>query len=152
GGNYIHEVDLNLSLGQIHNYKMGKKNHTDMMALGSYNRLYKDKIQVGVLAGFVTLPDASDDHKMYVTLMGTGTYNLDSDLDESIFATGGIGLAPAFDKDDGEYKSAFSMFVGGGKRFQLFEHVHYKPEIRLEKLGDMDMGIRIVVLNVSLMF
>lgn len=152
GSAYIHEVDLNLSQAEIHSFKKGSKSYTDMNAVGSYNRLIQDKIQVGALAGFFTYPDASDDNKLYFALMGTGTYNLESDLDNSIFGTAGIGLYPSWDKDDGERKSAFSFMVGAGKRFKIFDHVHYKPEFRIEKLGSEDASFRILVLNVSLMF
>jgi hypothetical protein len=153
GSTYIHEVDLNLSMGQLYNYKHGDNSYSDLTAIGSYNRVIQDQIQVGALAGFSnTYRDRSNDNTMLFTLMGTGTYNFDSNLDESIFATGGIGLAPAYEEDDREFVSAMSFFVGAGKRFKLYEHVHYKPQLRIEKLGSMDTAIRLLFLNVSLMF
>lgn len=151
-GGQTHEFDLNLSKAEIHNYKIGDNSYTDINIFGAYHHyLNKNNLQVGGEGGLMAFPDGTSS-KTLIALMGVVTYNLDSDLTNSMFGGFGLGLYPAYDKSNGKYDSKFSFMFNAGKRFSLWNHVNYKPAFRIMKRGDMDMEFFIEALNFSLMF
>ena len=149
--NYKNEVDLNLSNGAIHSYKVGNSSNTDINAFVSYRMLLQDHIQVGGEGGFTSYSFGGSS-KNLIAAMGVFTYNFDSELKNSLFVEGGAGLYPAFSKDTSTYDSKFSFFAGFGKRYSIWDHVNYKPLFRIAKYGDQDMEFLIQALNISLMF
>lgn len=149
--NFKHEVSLNLSEGYIRSYKLGDSSYTDFNVNGTYLYTLRDHMQVGGEGGFKSYPNGTSSSNLMI-LMGMFTYNLDSDFKNSYFGEAAAGLAPAYKKADGKFKSDFSFFFDVGKRFALWDHVTYRPLFRIAKYGEQDMEFLIMALNVSVMF
>jgi hypothetical protein len=151
-GGQTHEVDVNLSRAEIHSYKLGDSSYTDINLAAAYHHyLGKNNLQVGGEGGLMSFPDGTSS-KTLIALMGIVTYNIDSDLINSVYANAGLGLYPAYDKSNFKYDSKFSFMFNVGKRFNLWNHVNYKPYFRLMKRGDMDMEFYIEALSFSFMY
>lgn len=150
-GDGKNELDINLSQGFIHVYKLGDNSYTDINAIATYSRELQDQLQLLIEAGISSYPD-DDSSTTIFTAMGGVTYNFDWKPKNSFFVQAAAGLRPAFDEDDGEYGSKFSFFVGGGKRIEIWNNIALKPLARLMKNGDQDMSILIMPFNVSMMF
>lgn len=153
---YLNELNINFSSGFIQSYKVGDSSLTDLTAIASYQRLIREKIQVGGEGGILSRPETNADGKLeskyHLTLLGTATYNLESDLSNSPFITAGLGLYPSYKKENGKYESKFSYQLDVGKRFLVWEHISYKPLFRLYKHGDEDLAFLLLAFNVSVMF
>lgn len=147
-----HEIDINLSKGVVHSYKVGTKSYTDIDLVGTYSHSLGSGLQILAEAGITAWPDSAGDRKPLLTLMGGVTYNFNPDLVDAVFAQAAIGMMPASEKDKVDYSSKFSFFVGAGKRFTLFHRVSAKPLVRLYKRGDMDMDYVIMPFNISMFF
>jgi hypothetical protein len=149
--NFKHEVSLNLSEGLIRSYKIGDNSYTDFNVNGSYLYTWKDHMQVGGEVGLKSYASGGSSSNLMI-LMGVFTYNLEADFKNSFFGAAAAGLAPAYKKADGKFKSDFSFFFEAGKRFALWDHVTYRPLFRIAKYGEQDMEFLVLALNVSLMF
>lgn len=141
---FQHEVEINLSEGSLRTYKLAGKSYTDLTLMGAYNHDLGQNVQVGADVGL-----RSFDSKTYITLVATGTYNLDANYSDSVFFKGGLGLFPV-SKDNGDIKNEFGLYVAAGKRFKLWDHVNYKPFISIAKISDQDAEIAVQFLNISL--
>lgn len=152
-----HEILTNLTGGVLSSEKTSKSGEagTTLAVSGSYLRYWKDNMQWGVEGGIQMLPKSRTNSGSSETLFdvaGVGVYNLTSDLENSIFAKAGVGLY-ATPKDSGNgYENKLGLFFGVGKRFMWMDNVAYSPELRIVKVGDIDLGIRIHVLNFSIMW
>ncbi len=126
---------------------------TTLTIYGAYNHDWQNNMQWGFEGGLLPLPEGADTKSLFAA-MGTVTYNLDSNYRNSFFGIGGAGLYPAWDKDgtSGEYKSAFSLFAGFGKRIEMWGKINYKPYIRIWKKGDEDISFEIQALNFSIFY
>lgn len=152
--NYKYEADLNLSRGAVHSYKVGSDSLTDIDARAAFHYTLQNHMQVGGEGGLVSITGVSGtkrETKTFLELMGVFTYNLSADHKDSFFGRVGAGLAPAADKY-GQYDNKFSYFFDAGKRFAVWDHVAYKPLLRIAKYGDQDIEFLILALNVSLSF
>lgn len=145
-----HEVDLSLSRISFESYEYQEKN-SDINIYAGYHHYYRDGIQFGGEGGLLALPDGNDT-KTIAAAMGIMTYNLQDPIRESFFLQAGLGLYPAYDKDDREFNSAFSMLAGFGMRFEMWGKVNFKPYFRLWKRGDEDSRIEVQVLNFSIFY
>ncbi|UYL09208.1 hypothetical protein B9G69_001280 [Bdellovibrio sp. SKB1291214] len=150
----LNEVTTNLTQGYFYSgnrYKDGDSGSA-IVASASYLRYLKDGWQVGGEGGLQILSEewsGTRDSETLLTVVGIGAYNFESDIKTSLYAKAGVGLYPVLD-NMGEYKSQLGFFIGGGKRFQIFNSITYTPELRLEKKGDLDLGVNIAFLNFSL--
>jgi hypothetical protein len=149
----LNEVTTNLTQGYFFSGNRTKNGDsgTDIMVSASYLRYLTDGWQVGGEGGLrIVSKQLSDtgDSETLITLVAIGAYNFESDIKSSLYAKAGVGLYPV--RDGADYNSQLGFFVGGGKRFQIFNGITYTPELRLEKKGDLDMGVSIAFLNFSL--
>lgn len=146
GHAFQNELDLNLSEGYLRTYKIGSKSYTDLNLFAAYSYDLGQNLQVGADVGL-----QSFDSTTRITLVGTGTYNLDPNYSNSVFFKGGLGLYPVQkDLASSDIKSEFGLYVAAGKRFKLFDHVNYKPMIAIAKISDLDAQITVLFLNVSI--
>ncbi|UOF00919.1 hypothetical protein [Bdellovibrio reynosensis] len=159
GGSFTHEIFFNLTGSRSGGSYLSFKEHKDgdtatvLDVGGTYLRYWKDNMQYGVEARFRSLSKEASASQKSATLfdaLGVGVYNLNSDLDDSIYAKAGFGLYSVLNDDGDGYENKFGFFLGAGKRFALFNNVAYAPELRLVKRGDIDMAIQIDFLNASL--
>jgi len=140
---FQNEVDVNLSGGYLYSYKRNSKSYTDLNVYGTYSYdLGQNNVQVGADVGLQTF-----DSSTYLTLVATGTYNIDPNYADSIFFKGGLGLFPVL--KDGDVKNEFGLYVGAGKRFKIWDHVNYKPMLMIAKISDLDAEFRLLFLNIS---
>ncbi len=149
----LNEVTTNLTQGYFFSGNKCKDcdSGTNITANVSYLRYLTDGWQVGGEGGLQILSkqwSGTGSSETLLTLVALGAYNFQSDIKSSFYAKAGVGLYPVLDGTS--YKSQFGFFVGGGKRFQIFNGITYTPELRLEKHGDLDMGFSIAFLNFSL--
>jgi hypothetical protein len=149
--NTEHEVVLSPSNISIQSYKYGKS-RTDVKVYGAYNHHIKDNIQVGGEGGILPATAKNGDSKSLIAAMGVFTWNFDSNLRAAFFAQGGLGLYPAFDKDDGTFDSKISFFAGAGKRFEAWGKINYMPYFRIWKRGDENSSFEIQALNFSIFY
>ncbi len=154
---YGEQYELHLSdlEGSYRSYKdtSDGPSYSRFAARGALSRIVMRQVQVGGELGFVSL-SGGNAKISYFELIGFGTYNFDSNLDESFYAKGGLGLyAVRKDSpDNGEYENKIGLFFGAGKRFPLWRKVHYSPEIRLTKRGSLDFELSLHFANFSVMF
>ncbi|QLY25011.1 hypothetical protein [Bdellovibrio sp. KM01] len=149
----LNEVTTNLTTGYFFSGERCKDcdSGSDLTVNVSYLRYLTDGWQVGGEGGLQLLSkqfSGTGSSETLITLVGIGAYNFQSDIKTSMYAKAGVGLYPVLDGTS--YKSQLGFFIGGGKRFQIFNSITYTPEVRLEKHGDLDMGISIAFLNFSL--
>ena len=145
---FTHELDVNLSSGYIKSYKIGNKSVTDFQIFASYSYDFTSAIQLGADVGF-----GSFDSESRFTLAGTGTYNFASDYSDAFFAKGGLGLYPVTKISNTgtiENKNELGIYIAGGKRFKIWDHVNYKPFISVQKISDNDAEFTIQFFNISL--
>ena len=145
---FTHEFDLNLSSGYFKSYKLGSKSITDFSIYAVYSYDFMSQIQLGADIGF-----GSFDSQSRFTLAATGTYNFNTDYSNAFFAKGGLGLYPVTKISNAgtiENKNELGVYIAGGKRFKIWDHVNYKPGISIQKVGDVDPEITIQFLNISL--
>lgn len=112
---------------------------------GSYLRYIQDKIQAGVEAGLNIVSGGGGNTTF--GLMAIGVYNFETSFANSPFVKIGLGLESI--PTSGDSKTEFGFFVGGGKRFSLFQNVSYAPEARLSKVGDIPVNFEVTLLNFS---
>ncbi|MBC7467610.1 MAG: outer membrane beta-barrel protein [Bdellovibrio sp.] len=146
GHGFQNEFDLNLSEGYFKTYKVGSKSYTDFNVFGAYSYDLGQNIQVGGDVGL-----RSYDSSTRITLVATGTYNIEPNYADSVFFKAGLGLYPIDKGSNGntDIKSEFGLYVAAGKRFKLWDHVNYKPMVKIAKISDLDAEITIQFLNVS---
>lgn len=149
--NTEHEVVLNASKVAVESYDYGKK-RTDITVYGAYNHHFKDNIQLGGEGGLLPGTSSGGGSKTLIAAMGVFTYNLDTNLRESFFAQGGLGLYPAFDDDDNDFESKISFFGGFGKRFEMWGKINYMPYFRIWKRGEEDSRFEIQAFNFSIFY
>ncbi len=145
---FTHEVDVNLSSGYFRSFKSGSKSITDFSIFTSYSYDFMSQLQLGADVGL-----SSFDSTSRFTLAGTGTYNFNPDYADSIFVKGGLGFYPITKISDTgtvENKNEIGLYVSGGKRFKIWDHVNYKPSISILKISSADPEFNIQFLNISL--
>lgn len=151
----LNEVTTNLTQGYFYSGNRCKdcNSGTNITASASYLRYLTDGWQVGGEGGLQILSkewSGTGDSKTLVTLVAIGAYNFQSDIKSSLYAKAGIGLYPVLNSTASNYDTQLGFFIGGGKRFQILNGITYTPELRLEKHGDLDLGVNIAFLNFSL--
>ncbi len=149
GNSFKHEVDLNFSQGYFRTANSGGKSYSDLNVFASYSYDFGHNFQIGGDGGIQSV-----DSTTKLTVVGTGTYNLDSDYSNSIFFKAGLGLFPItkVTATGVDNKSDIGFYVAAGKRFKLWDHVNYKPAIVISKISDQDVQFTVQFLNVSLNF
>lgn len=148
---YSNEIITNFSHGTLtsgQNVK-GGSTVTTIDIQGKYLRTFNANIQIGGLAGLQSLSGTKS--QTLLTALGIGVYNFDTNIKQSFFVEGGAGIFPVLNTT-GDFESKFGLYVGGGKRFPIWERVSYIPTAAIVKKGDLDMGFDIQFLNFSIMF
>ena len=140
------EIDVNLGQAQIHSYKIGDESYTDINVNLAYRYYLQSGFQVGGEGGISSWKEGTDNKTLFGAL-ALGTYNFQPSVANSFFVGAGVGLLPAYDKDDGTVSSKFSFVIDVGRRFELMKKISYKPFLRIEKRGDMDMGFVVEAFN-----
>lgn len=123
---------------------------TTIQVQGKYLRTLTANIQAGGQVGLLSLSGGGSE--TLLTALAVGVYNFDVNFKQSFFAEGGLGIFPVQSETTGDYESKFGLYVGGGKRFPIWERVSYIPTLALVKKGDLDFGFDIQFLNFSIMF
>lgn len=151
----VNEITTNLTRGYLDSEKRCSNcsSGTDLYLSGAYNYYWKQGIQIG---GEGSLGIISSEHsrtgssETLLSLAAVGTYNLEHDLKNSIFVKAGVGFYPILNDTHSGYDENLGIFVGAGKRFQLWNNISYSPELRLVKKGNLDLGIEISLINLSI--
>jgi len=153
----INEITTFMTRGFLDSEKNCKNcsSGTDLDISGAYNYYLRQGFQVGGEGRLRLLSSehsATGNSATLVDLAAVGTFNLDRDLKNSIFAKAGVGFFSVLDDSAPHtgYDEKLGVFVGVGKRFQLWNNVSYSPELRLIKKGDLDLGIEIGLINFSI--
>lgn len=155
GGDFTNEIATNLTNGYFTSEKACKDCSTGSVLdlSGSYLRFLQDGFQVGGEARIRSLSkevSGTGDSQTLLDIAAVGAYNFQSDLRNSVYAKAGIGIFSALKNDRSDYENKLGVFIGAGKRFDLFPAVTYTPELRLVKKGDIDVGIELALLNFSI--
>ena len=156
-GGQDNEFLTNLTTGYFTSEKRCKDCSTgSTIAIGvSYLHYLKDGWQVGGEGDLRVLSkenSGTGDSETLIDVAVIGAYNFQSDIKNAFFAKAGLGLYSMLKDDQKGYENKFGFFLGGGKRFALWNNVTYTPELRLVKKGDIDMGIEIAFLNFSVIW
>jgi hypothetical protein len=123
---------------------------TNIEIAGKYLRTLTANIQVGGMAGISSFSGSGS--RTGLTAVGVGVWNFDVDFKEAFFAEAGAGIYPVLNSTQSDFESKIGLYVGGGKRFPIWERVNFIPSAYLVKKGDLDVGIDIEFLNLSIMF
>lgn len=144
---FQNEVLVNFSTGEF----TSQKACTDCSSVstftlfGSYLHHLKDNFQLGGEAGIT-----SSSSTTLFDLAAIGAYNVESDFKNSIYGKAGLGLASVSGPGGSGSETKIGFFIGGGKRFAIFNNVTYSPELRIIKKGDLDVAFQATFLNLSL--
>lgn len=157
GGNNDHEFTTLMTRGVFLAEKACKNcsSGTTIDISASYLHYLRDGWQVGGEGRLQSLSkEASTIGKSatLIDIVGVGAYNFQSDLKNSFFAKAGIGFYSVLNDTNDGYDNKLGLFIGGGKRFALWNNVSYSPEARIVKRGDIDMGVEIALLNFSVIW
>jgi hypothetical protein len=149
---HSNEIITNFSRGTIYSGKDQKNgdSRTTIDIQGKYLRVLTANIQIGGQAGFRSISGGGG--QTLLTALGIGVYNFDTDIKNSFFVEGGLGIYPVLKDTGTDYESKFGLYAGGGKRFPIWERVSYIPTAALVKKGDLDFAFDIQFLNFSIMF
>ncbi|MCB0370048.1 MAG: hypothetical protein KDD45_11650 [Bdellovibrionales bacterium] len=145
---FEYELQTALSNGGIYTYKANDNNYTVIDAQVSLSKVIKSNIQAGAEAHLNNTSGGGS--SSYFEIMGFGVYNFDSDLKQSLYAKGGLGLQNIVNSK-GSNESKLAIMVGGGKRILILNRLTYNPEARLV-LVDNTTRLNILLLNFSLLF
>jgi hypothetical protein len=150
---HSNEIITNFSKGFITSGKnqKGGDTITTIDIQGKYLRVLNANIQIGGLAEIQSFSGGNS--RTLLTALGIGVYNFDTNLKQSFFVEGGLGIYPVQKEyPSNDYESKIGLYVGGGKRFPIWERVSYIPTAALVKKGDLDFAFDIQFLNFSIMF
>lgn len=150
GAQYVNELQTSYSGGSFSTSKVGTQSFTIININATYARLIKEKIQVGVEAGFNSTSGGAVSSTSF-TAMGFGSYNFDENIQQSLYAKGGLGMFTVANASGGN-DSKFGFMLGGGRRFPIWDRINYSPEVRLYKKGDFDPTFDVQFLNLSILF
>lgn len=161
-GSYTHEIMTNLSGAMFQSGERcdgeGCDSGTELNFAGSYLHTWQNRIQVGGEGRFILASEevsGTGANETRIEALGIGAYNFDSDFGNSFFVKGGIGLYSVFVNNVGradEYENQLGFFGGVGKRFNWLGNVSYSPEVRLVKRGNLNLGIDIHLINLSIVW
>jgi len=150
---YNNEIITNFTSGHLWSGKPCSRcdSGTDINVEGRYLRTLNSNVQVGGDVDIHSVSGGYGESETMLSLVGIGVYNFDTNFKQAFFAEGGIGIYPV-PNDKGTHDSKFGFFVGGGKRFPLWDRISYIPTLDLVKKGDLDIAFDIEFLNFSFMF
>lgn len=146
---YQHEFSATYSDG----FLATTSNYTQIKVGADYQYLIQDGIQVGADAALqiLSVPGISQTN---IGIYATGAYNFLNygSFDEAFYVKMGVGLVNARLNLSGTGKDemAFSFLIAGGKRFPLWDHVTYKPELEIGKVGSSDLAILAKAFNIAI--
>jgi hypothetical protein len=151
---YENEFITNFTRGYLFSGKTTKngESQTDIVLSGKYLRNFNSNIQLGGLAEIDSVSGGGRNSETLLTLVGVGVYNFDMNFKQAFFAEAGIGIYPVPKESAPGHESKFGFYIGGGKRFPLWDRINYIPTIELIKKGDLDIAFDIQFLNFSIMF
>lgn len=152
-GAYYHEIVLSGTQAEFTNGQETKAS-TEKISRISLDADYRYQVfkavQAGLQLGFQSVSGGNTTYSC-MNAFGTLTYNFSEawNISDSLYSTGALGMADEnCGLKDSAKKTAFSVSVG--KRFKLFEHVHYMPELGGRKVGDNDAILFAKLINFSL--
>lgn len=161
GNSQKREFDLNLATGFFKSYKAGKDTVNELGVGGTLLFLIQDQFQLGGEIAILSISGAASTtaaggastsiNGTQTTFVAVGAYNFTRNLEESFYAKLGLGLFPGRN-DKAEIENKFGFYAGIGKRFELFNKINYKPELRINKVGSEDISFTIYLLNTSIFF
>lgn len=128
-----YEASITMTQGKL--TSQGSNSNTTIA--GELYYQFWPKIQIGG-----SLSSQSINGKSTTEYAIVGVYNFNENLQESIFAYGGLGSAD----------SQTGFIMGGGKRFPVWNKVYWTPKIAIAKYGSADMSFILIPLNVTLFF
>lgn len=119
--------------GGLYMWDAGAADGTDWGLSGEAYWGMSDNLQVG---GLLTLADGDTMPDMLMSLGVAARYNLDSELRNSIYVTGGVVYTDFGNAD------SIGVMVGAGKRFALSDTITWTPNLTLtlNVAGDLDEG------------
>lgn len=79
-------------------------------------------------------PKSGSSRRSFSFLVGP-QYSFDADIQNAFYAFAGIGLRNFHSTELSLSTTALKYSVGLGKRFELFEHVYWSPELNFVKYG-----------------
>lgn len=143
---FQNEVLVNFSTGEFISQKACSdcSSTTTFTFFGSYLHHLKDNFQLGGEGGITSTSNTT-----FFDLAAVGTYNLANDFRNSIYAKVGLGLASVSGSAGSGSETKIGFFIGGGKRFAIFNNLTYSPELRIVKKGDLDVGFQATFFNLS---
>ncbi|MBK9323225.1 MAG: hypothetical protein IPM97_09845 [Bdellovibrionaceae bacterium] len=148
---HSNEIITNFSRGTLYSGKSTTNGSsvTTIDIQGKYLRVWNANVQVGGMVGLYSTSGGVS--RTLLTALGIGIYNFDTNIKQAFFAEGGVGIYPVLNSA-GDYDSKFGFYIGGGKRFPIWERVSYIPSASLVKKGDLDFAFDIQFINFSIMF
>jgi hypothetical protein len=115
------------------------------LSLAAYY-FYSQQIEIGGSFGMASAAGTS-----HMGIYGLGKYNFDTYLKKSFYAGGGIGFAdPGYVGAGVSTDKKMSLVGFAGKRFPLWSRLMLSPEVRFEKIADVDPVISVVLFNISI--
>ena len=151
-GAYKNEVEASGTYGQL-----SSANSTSaFQATVVYKYLIAKSMQVGTIVNLAYL-SGNGNSNTYMGLWGSFTYNFNDswNISDSWFAEGAVGIvdtAYASGSPSGNSDKKFSYMFMGGKRIPIFDKISYIPKAGVRKIGDTDMAILIIPLNIGIAF
>ncbi len=147
------ELNLSDTFGAYRSFQPRKEADTiSYLAMrGSLARWIQPQIQAGGEIAFLS-ESGGDDSISYFEVIGFGTYNFDYDIHESFYVKGGLGLYAVLKERSNEYENQVGFFAGAGKRFYLWNKIHYSPEMRFTKKGSLNIELELSFVSFSVMF
>lgn len=120
----------------------------------SLARLIARQVQVGGEGG-LTINNSKGNTDMTFALAGFGIYNFSARISNSYFLRGGWGFASHSQSGSSLTKTNTTsnrFFFGGGRRFELWHHLSYSPEVRVLLASGESTAIDVRALNFSVLF
>lgn len=152
---FRHEIEASTTYGEL----SSASSLTILQMSGTYKYMFAKAMQAGFKADVVMTSGSGNNHS-YLGLWGIFVYNFNHSWNnsDSYFAEVGAGLvdtAMAGNRTASATATSdkkFSYLLMAGKNFPLWERIKYSPKAGIRKIGDTDMQILVIPINLTISF
>lgn len=152
---FRHEIEASTTYGEL----SSASSLTILQLSGTYKYMFAKAMQAGFKADVLMTSGSGNNHS-YLGLWGIFVYNFNHSWNnsDSYFGEFGAGLvdtALAGNRTSSATATSdkkFSYLAMAGKNFPLWERIKYSPKAGIRKIGDTDMQILLIPINLTIAF
>ena len=151
-GAYRNELEASTTYGEL----SSANSLTVVQLSGTYKYMFAKSMQAGFKAD-ILMTSGSGNNNTYMGLWGVFAYDFNQSWNnsDSFFAEVSAGLvdtALAGNRTSANSEKKFSYMLMAGKYIPLWDRIRYSPKGGVRKIGDLDMQIVLIPINLTVAF